>query len=525
MRSEAGPGRRSYTDDPTEVINGSAARSAARAGRTVVAMVSVLVLGLTGYAWATYNNLAHGLTTSDVIDSGAGGDKPADGATDILLVGMDSRTDAQGHQLPRELLDPLNAGDDTGEANTDTLILVHIPNNGGKAVAISLPRDSYVDIPGYGKHKINSAFARAKVDAMNRLQSTVKDQAQLEVQSNQEGDKELIKTIQGLTGITVDHFAAVNLFGFSEITKAVGGVDVCLLRSVHDDFSGANFKAGQQTISGPDALKFVRQRHGLPNGDLDRIKRQQVFMASMAHKILSTGTLTNPTSLSNLITAVKKSVVLDQGWDILGFAKQMQGLTAGNINFMTVPITTISLKTPYDGDAVGVDPQKVRAFVQALTNGQDPSQAQAAATEPDKQADTATTSATVDVHNATGITGLANKVLDVLEQKGFTRGDIGNAATRSRSLIRYPKGGQEAAQQVAQALGGGISMELDTSVESGHVDLYLGKDYSGPGAQRMGAPAALQLDGGTQPRQQPAPAQPSPGNDQPITADGTTCVN
>jgi LCP family protein required for cell wall assembly len=524
MRSEAGPGRRPSSDTPTDVIRPATARSAARAGRTVIALVSVLVLGVTGYAWASYNNLTNGLTTSDVIDNGAGGDKPADGATDIMLVGMDSRTDAQGHQLPKDVLDTLNAGEDEGEVNTDTLILVHIPNNGGKAVAISMPRDSYVEIPGYGKHKINSAFARAKIDATRQLQSSVKDPAQLEVQSNQEGDKELIKTVQQLTGITVDHFAAVNLFGFSEITKAVGGVDVCLAKPVHDDFSGANFKAGQQTLSGPDALKFVRQRHGLPNGDLDRIKRQQVFMASMAHKILSTGTLTNPTSLSNLIAAVKKSVVLDQGWDVLGFAKQMQGLTGGNINFLTVPITTVSLKTPNDGDAVGVDPQKVKSFVQALTNGQDPTAAESAATEPDKQADTANTSATVDVHNATGITGLANKVLDALEQKGFTRGDIGNATTRSKSVIRYPKGGQDAAQQVAAALGGGITTEVDPSVESGHVDLYLGKDYTGPGGQRMGAPAALQLDGG---RQQPAApsAPPSPSGDQPINADGTICVN
>jgi len=492
--------------------------------------VSALVLATTGYAWATYNNLSSGLTTSNVIDNGGGGEKPADGATDILLVGMDSRTDAQGHPLPKDVLDSLNAGDDDGEVNTDTLILVHIPNNGGKAVAISMPRDSYVDIPGYGKHKINSAYARAKIDASRKFQSQVKDPAQLEVQANQEGAKELIKTIQGLTGITVDHFASVNLFGFSEITKAVGGVDVCLLKPVNDDFSGAKFKAGQQTIAGPDALRFVRQRHGLPNGDLDRIKRQQVFMASMAHKILSTGTLTSPSALSGLTTAVKKSVVLDQGWDILKFAKQMQGLTGGSINFMTVPITTISLKTPQDGDAIGVDPQKVRSFVQALTNGQDPAAAEAAATgEPDKQADTAGSEVTVDVHNATGVTGLADKVLDTLTRKGFAKGDVGNAPTRSKSVVRYPKGRQADAQKVADALGGGITTEPDTSVESGHVDLYLGKDYDGPGAQRFGPAAAFQLDGDSARQQPAAPAAPTaqPGGnaDQPINADGTICVN
>jgi LCP family protein required for cell wall assembly len=184
---------------------------------------------------------------------------------------------------------------------------VHIPNDGSKAVAISLPRDTYVDIPGgYGKHKINSAYARAMLTARKDLQKTgVTDPKELDVQANQAGARELIDTVQNLTGSTIDNYAAVNLLGFSEITKAVGGVDVCLNNNVKDEYSGANFTKGQHTISGVEALEFVRQRHGLPNGDLDRVVRQQVFMAGMARKVLSAGTLTNPGKLNDLIEAIK----------------------------------------------------------------------------------------------------------------------------------------------------------------------------------------------------------------------------
>ncbi len=136
-------------------------RRSFRGAKIALTVVSLLVMGLTGYAWAAMQGLVNGLNYVDVGTGDDGGDKPADGARDILLVGLDSRTDAQGNPLPQDVLDQLRAGEADGELNTDSLIFVHIPNDGSKAVAISLPRDAYVDIPGYGKHKINSAYARA----------------------------------------------------------------------------------------------------------------------------------------------------------------------------------------------------------------------------------------------------------------------------------------------------------------------------------------------------------------------------
>ncbi|WP_167109291.1 LCP family protein [Amycolatopsis granulosa] len=461
-------------------------------------------MSLTGYAWAAMQGLVSGLTTTDVID----GNKPADGARDILLVGMDSRTDAQGNPLPEDLLAQLRAGVSDGEENTDTLILVHIPNDGSKAVAISLPRDSYVTIPGFGKHKINSAYARAKAAERKKLQDEGQtDSKSIEVQSNQAGARTLIQTVEQLTGSTIDNYASVNLLGFSEITQAIGGVDVCLKDNVDDPYSGAKFTKGQHTISGVEALEFVRQRHGLPRGDLDRVVRQQVFMAGMARKVLSAGTLADPGKLSSLADAVKKSVVLNQGWDIIGFAQQMKGLTGGQLEFRTIPVVNMDYNTPEDGQAIQVDPAQIRQFVSGTTG--ESQTAQPTGGGPAKSA------TTVDVRNGTGRAGLASTVLQTLTGKGYTGGQTSNTTARKTTVVRYPAGGQAAAQEVADALGSGATIEQDPTVAGGHVVVLIGNDYSAS-SNRVAQQAAAA------PPTSPAPA---PGDDQPITANGITCVN
>ena len=336
--------------------------------RPVAALLSVLVLVVTGYGWSVYRGLTGGMAASGALDHAS-----ADGATDILLVGLDSRTDAHGNPLPPAVLDQLNAGPDSGELNTDTLVLVRIPDDhSAQATAISIPRDSYVTIPGYGTHKINSAYQRAVTTARQSLSAKGVTGADLTTQADEAGRRELVQTVEQLTGASIDHLAEINLAGFAEITQAVGGVQVCLNAPVHDTFSGANLPAGRQTLEGPQALAFVRQRHGLPRGDLDRIVRQQAFMASLAHHLLSAGTLANPTQLRSLVDAVDRYVVLDAGWDVLGFAASASGLAGGAVSFQTIPTGSLALRTPSDGDAVEVDPARVKAFVAALATGTAP---------------------------------------------------------------------------------------------------------------------------------------------------------
>lgn len=172
--------------------------------------------------------------------------------------------------------------------NTDTIILVRIPNNGTSATAISIPRDSYVEAPGWGKMKINGVFGDVKLDRMKQLVEVEgEDPAVAEPEATEAGREKLIETVADLTGVTVDHYAEIGLLGFALITDALGGVNVCLNEPVYEPLSGADFPAGWQKLNGPQALSFVRQRHGLPRGDLDRVTRQQAFMASLAHEAIS----------------------------------------------------------------------------------------------------------------------------------------------------------------------------------------------------------------------------------------------
>ncbi|WNV82776.1 LCP family protein [Umezawaea sp. Da 62-37] len=491
-----------------------AASGGSIARRSVVSLLSVAVLLGTGYAWQNLKSFTDNLTTTDVINAGAGGEKPADGAIDILMVGMDSRTDAKGNPLPQQILDELQAGgSDDGGLNTDTLILMHIPNDGKKAVAMSFPRDSYVKIAnGYGRHKINSAFAYGKNDSAAELTNKGGlDPAEIELESKKEGAKNLIATIQDLTGVTIDHYAEINLVGFYDITKAVGGVDVCLNEATQDDFSGADFAAGQQTIEGKAALAFVRQRHGLLRGDLDRVVRQQVFMAGLAKKMLSAGVLSDQTKTTNLINAVTKSIVLDKDWDILNFANQMKSLSGGAMEFQTIPTGDPELETPEDGQAIEIDEAAVKKFVKGLT--EEPGASSAPST-PSKPFDNA--SVTVEVRNASGVPGLAAQVLESLTAKGFVSGDAANAEVNaSASSVKYGKGGDEGAAAVAKILGG-VEVEQDNDIQVGHVRVFVGSDYAGPGAQGLVGGGGVGLDG---------VREQQPSAEAPITADGVRCVN
>lgn len=442
--------------------------------KLVLAMVSVLVLGLTGYGWATFKTLHEGLSTTDVI-----GWAVPDRVTDLLLVGLDSRTDAHDNPLAPDVLARLRAGDNEGEL-TDTMILVRIPHDGQHAVAISLPRDLYVELPdGYGKHKLNSAFARARNATAQRLVAQGADPATVRTESVAAGRKLLLQAVKDLTGVGIDHYAEINLLGFSLLTDAVGGVEVCLKAPVHDRFSGANFPAGPQLISGPDALAFVRQRHGLPRGDLDRIVRQQAYMASLAHKVLTAGMLTNPSRINQLINATQQSLVLDDGFDVLDFAARIQGLAAGNVAFETVPVLGDGISES-DGAVLNVDPDAVRAFVgQAIGVPSTPD------LKPNPQPDPQVKpTLAVDVLNASAVRGLAKSVSDQLTGQGFAPGTVGNSAIRRTSVVRYPTGGQDAARAVADALGG-LPVEEDTQLATGTVQVYLGKDYPRRGRSRF----------------------------------------
>src|ERR1700757_4453267 len=242
--------------------------------RVIRVIATVLTLGVvlgTGLAWSNVRAFEDGIFHMSAPSLGKGGD---DGAIDILLVGLDSRTDAHGNPLSAEELSALRAGDEEA-TNTDTIILIRIPNNGQSATAISIPRDSYVAAPGLGKTKINGVYGQTREAKRTSLVNAGVSAQKAMEQGTEAGREALIKTVADLTGVTVDHYAEIRLLGFALITDALGGVDVCLKDAVFEPMSGADFPAGQQRLNGPQALSFVRQRHELPRGDLDRVGSQQ----------------------------------------------------------------------------------------------------------------------------------------------------------------------------------------------------------------------------------------------------------
>jgi LCP family protein required for cell wall assembly len=448
-----------------------------RVVRVIVTTLTLAIVLGTGIAWSNVRSFEDGIFHMSAPSLGKGGD---DGAIDILLVGMDSRTDAHGNPLSQQELDSLKAGDEEA-TNTDTIILIRIPNNGKSATAISIPRDSYVAAPGLSKTKINGVYGQTREAKRTALVKAGASAAEAAAQGTEAGRDALIKTVGDLTGVTVDHYAEIGLLGFSLITDALGGVDVCLKQPVFEPLSGADFPAGRQRLNGAEALSFVRQRHELPRGDLDRVVRQQVVMASLAHRVISGQTLSSPATVRRLEAAVQRSVVISAGWDVMDFVQQMQKLAGGNVAFATIPVLD-GAGWSDDGmqSVVRVDPHQVADWVGGLLHEQEQGKTAELAYTPAKT--------TASVANDTDINGLASAVSDVLSSKGFATGTVGNneGGHVKASQVRAAKSDDLGAQEISKELGG-LPVVPDTSLAPGAVRVVLANDYSGPGSGLSGS--------------------------------------
>lgn len=446
--------------------------------------MSLLVLVATGVGWVKLR----GGDGPDLVASGTS----ADGSQNVLLVGLDTRTDARGDPLPADQLAALHAGSSSdGGDNTDTMIVVHIPAGGGAATAFSIPRDSYVTLAeGFGTHKINTAYTYGENTARSTLVAQGLSGPALAVAGAEAGAREAVATVQALTGLSITHYAAINLAAFDAISTAVGGVDVCLAAPTRDDLSGADFSAGVQTIDGAAALAFVRQRHGLPGGDLDRIRRQQVFIAALSAKLLSAGTLTNPAALTAILHAVDNDVVLDKNWNLLSLAEQLRKLSAGAVTFRTVPTGSTDLQTPEDGVAVAIDPAQVQAFIENAVAPRPPIPATVATAPPRAPVHPDGSVDRVSVVNASGVGGAAASAMDALTGDGFSPSDTGDAAARTSTTITYASTDQTDAVLARSVLGPGAVLTPDDQLAAGRLVVTLGTDRSAVAAPTAsGTPA------------------------------------
>lgn len=464
---------------------------ASRAARTVAALVSVFCLVVTGIGWSLVSGLNSGLSSAGGLEVG---DSVLDGAVDILLVGTDNRTDAQGNPLTPEEAAMLRAGDQEEGENTDTILLIRVPKDGSSATAVSIPRDTYVQTRTVGKSKINGVYSATKEKHLEEAEARAAGgalTAQDHADAVQAGRNGLINAVKDLTGVEVDHYAEIGLLGFVLLTDAVGGVPVCLNEAVDEPLSGARFHAGVQTVSGSDALSFVRQRHDLPAGDLDRIVRQQAFMSQLVKEILSAGTLADPSKLSKLTDAAKRSFVIDANWDFVDFAMKLKDISGGNVRFETIPVTSIDSVTEWGESIVTADPAQVRKFVGGFASaGGTSDQTTSATAGPAADPDLA--SIAVEVVNTTEIDGLAARVAGALTERGYGSGGLlSNPGAAYTSHVAASSATDPAAFGVADALGG-LPVQVDPAVPPGAVRVVLADDYSGPtGPEASGTESAV----------------------------------
>ncbi|MCU1404422.1 MAG: cpsA [Glaciihabitans sp.] len=404
-----------------------------RALRWVVfSLVMVLVVS-GGYVAFNYQRFVAGVTHVDAITPSVDEDgntvADVDGeAQNILLVGDDHRPDG----ATDEELAKLGTEADDGGTNTDTMMVMHLPADGSSATMISFPRDSWVDIPGYGKNKLNAAFS------LGSENGTAEGDAGA-------GARLLISTIEGMTGLSIDHYVRVSLLGFYNIVEALGPVDVCLNNAVKDPYSAIDLPAGVVTLNAQQALSFVRQRHGLPNGDLDRQVRQQYFLSVEARKILSAGTLLNPIKLGAVIDAVSSSIETDPGLNFINLAAQLRNLSADSIVTATIPI--LGTPTIYVGGSalsiVEVDTDAMPAFINTLVG--EPSAYETAVAAPVGEV-------TVAVVNARAVEGIAAEATAMFASYGFLTATPATAVAATTTTIQYPAGSEAAAKAVAAYL-------------------------------------------------------------------------
>ncbi|MGB6578671.1 MAG: LCP family protein [Streptosporangiaceae bacterium] len=461
--------------------------AAGKAGYALSCVAAALVLAVSGFSYFVVRDVSS-IGGSHAILSG-----PSIGAQNILLMGLESRTDWNGNILPNDILKALHAGsrqgveDGVGGNATNTLILLHIPAGGKKAVGFSIPRDDWVNFADtLGTQqvgKIDQAYgvSLAAKESELRTQDPGMSQNQIAYQGNEAGRAATVATVEQLTGVHIDHFAEINLDGFYELAKVLGGVEVCLNHSVPYDPNSGFYahKAGYQHLSAAMALAFVRQRDGLLNGDLDRTHRQQAFLDSVMQQLRTEGVLSDLTKINSLLSVARQYVITDSGWNLLDFATQMRSLTSGNLTFRTLPI--VAYETIDGQDANQVDPALIQQLVQETFYPAPPSSSsspQPAGTTAAAKAAAAKT--TVDVFNGGSTEGLAGQVSTALAKDGYQAGQIGNTGALATTEVLYGTGSAASASKIAALFG--VTSTASSTVAAGHVEVMLGANATVPGA-------------------------------------------
>ncbi len=430
------------------------------------------------------------------LDLGSAQDRPAAtaiGSQNWLLVGTDSRAGSDGE-----------FGTGIYGARSDTTILAHLDAD-GTTTNISIPRDTLVTIPEYedSSHVVHPAHQ----DKFNQAIFLG-------------GPSLLVRTVEKMFHVQVDHYVSVDLEGLKKISTLLNGVEVCIkpapasanedngqLTNINDGYSGFHGHYGVQKLAGEQAVDFVRQRHGLPNGDIDRIKRQQQFLGSVFRTATQVGLLFKPVAVARLLGAFGKALTLDESTsltDLETLGTRLRGVDPSKVLFETVPqrgleTTDTDLGTIVIQDTIPTLIPNGQGYnvgsVQILEQGQfdkmiakirdlgttTSTGAVGSASANNVQAigvDVDPSQVPVTIEDGVGEVGLANRVTTALAKDGFPTGVPGPAATTgyTRSQVHYAPGNKAAAQTVATAVPGAVLVE-DAQVTTGVV-LIVGSNFS-----------------------------------------------
>jgi len=448
--------------------------------------LSLSVLATSCGGWAVLNGVGSSLGRVDAI--GGGPDRPADdGASTFLVVGTDER-----EGIPESTLkDVLHAGGESCHC-TDTMMVVQLSDH-GRATVVSVPRDSYVDIPAHQDRLSGKQVAASK--------------GKINAAYGMGGAPLAVRTVEQATGLRIDHYIEVNFLGFVSTVDALGGVEVCTPKPLRDDYSGLDLPAGTSRLDGAGALRYVRARHVDGSADLGRMHRQQKFVAQLLHQASSGGTLLNPAKLTGVLDTVLKSVKVDKGLgnaELLDFAARLKDLSASNADFVTVPLSSVDHPVPGWGSTVLWDEKGAKALFDAVRDGRPltgapapsaSSAAPAAGTVPPVQV-------RVQVLNGAGVQGLGTRVDEDLRKAGFaTTGTPsnapGNGPAAARTVIRYDPRWDESVKTLAAALPDAELVKVPNLGAT--LQVVAGSDYQAPPSPAVPSPAA------------PGPAAPEAG--------------
>lgn len=437
----------------------------------IATAVAMLVLLTAGAGWI-YVRLDGNIDTFSA--DGVSGDRPpaSTHGSNVLVIGTDARTDGNS---------ALGGGDKDDIGRSDTAFLLHTYADQKHALAVSIPRDTLVDIPPC--RLPDGSWTKGQHNTMFNEAYSVGQSAKGNPACTQ-------NTVEKLTGLRVDHTVVVDFKGFAQMTKAVGGVPVCLPQDVYQKDLNPNratrgeqiFAKGPQTVAGQKALDYVRIRHGIGDGsDIGRIKRQQAFVAALLKKVKSDGL--NPTRLLPLADAATKSLTVDPGLGsarkMLSFAMSLKSIDLHNTKFVTLPWR-------YQGARVAIvhpDAEALWAVLKAdrTLDGKDasgrPDKQAAASPSPGATEQVSGKGISVAVYNGTTETGLASRAAGTLTEHGFTVTSTATAVSQGHqnTVIKYESGHKDQADTVARLFPGADVQESATATG---ISVILGTAYA-----------------------------------------------